>query len=398
MQILATLSPDTVTLIFRALSVAVGILLLWAAIMAAVGVMLVPRPTNQKLAVWVSNACHLLFRAIAHRARNYIQLDRYLAVQGPATVLIYLALFLLIFVGAFAFLFYGVTGCPPMEAFYRSGSSMTTLGVINASGFGALTVMFVAAFVGTTVISVFIGFLLTLYSAYTERETFMSKIGIVCGEPGWGPEMVARVHKMQTPPTGDESGKCVQWICAMRVSQYIYPLLNHFRSPVRDRHWVVTLLTILDATAIRVSAIEGKLATDTTTVLAQGAAAFEALRASEISQTSRVRAESAMISWVIEEKIDAPKSGARIPECGITRKEWDEAMEFLSANGVTLLPDRDASWRTFCRIRSYYYEAAYFLANHLSAIHAPWSGPRHPSFDFPLERPWLARRFFAAKT
>ncbi|MFM8788435.1 MAG: hypothetical protein ACKOEI_01000, partial [Chthoniobacterales bacterium] len=92
-------------LLARGLAVVVGLSLLWAAIMAAVGVMLVPRPSNQRLAVWVSGACHVVFRAIAHRARNYVQLDRYLAVQGPATVLLYLALFLFIFVGAFSFIF-----------------------------------------------------------------------------------------------------------------------------------------------------------------------------------------------------------------------------------------------------------------------------------------------------
>lgn len=396
MHLLASAGPDWMLLFLRGTALIVGLLLLWAAIMAAVGVMLVPRPSNQRLAVWVSRACHLLFRTIAHRARNYVQLDRYLAVQGPATVLLYLALFLVIFVGAFTFLVYGVTGSPPLEAFYRSGSSMTTLGVVNASGFDALTVMFVAAFTGTTVISVFIGFLLTLYSAYTARETYMSKIGMLCGEPGWGPEMVVRLHRLETPLPHDETGKAIDWICAMRVSQYIYPLLNHFRSPVRDRHWVVTLLAILDAAAIRVAVIDGKISTGSVRLLAQGADTFHALKASEISGRANADTGDKLITWLIGEQIMGIKPDAQAPDCGISRAEWDQAMKFLSDNGVMLLPDREASWQIFSRIRAYYFEPAYFLANHLSAVNAPWSGPRHPAFDFPAAWPYIARKTFVA--
>lgn len=379
----------------RGVALVVGLSLLWAAIMAAVGVMLVPRPSNQRLAIWVSRACHVLFRALAHRARNYVQLDRYLAVQGPATVLLYLALFLLIFVGAFAFIFYGVTGCAPLEAFYRSGSSMSTLGVVNATGPGALTVMFVAAFSGTTVISVFIGFLLTLYSAYTARETYMSEIALSVGEPGWGPETVARLQRLEGALTDDEVAGCVQWICAMRVSQYIYPLLNHFRSPVRNRHWVATLLAILDATAIRAAAIEGKVSTSSARLLAQGTQAFHSLKDSEISRTSSTDGEGNVVTWMVEEEMMDTKPGAGVPDCGVSRAEWDQAMEFLAANNIALLPDREASWQIFSRIRARYFEPAYFLAGQLSAVNAPWSGPRHPAYDFPPEWPYLSRHFFA---
>lgn len=385
-------------LLVRGGALVVGLLLLWAAIMAAVGVMLVPRPSNQRLALWVSRACHLLFRAIARRARNYVQLDRYLAVQGPATVLLYLALFLLIFVGAFAFIFYGVTGCAPLEAFYRSGSSMSTLGVVAASGPWALTVMFVAAFCGTTVISVFIGFLLTLYNAYTARETYMSKIALSVGEPGWGPETVARLQQLEGALSEDEVADCIQWICAMRVSQYIYPLLNHFRSPVRDRHWVATLLAVLDATAIRAAAIEGNVSTSSGRLLAQGTQAFLSLKDSEISRTSSTDSESHVVTWMIEEEMMGTKPGGVAPECGVSRAEWDQAMEFLVANRIALLSDRDAAWQIFSRIRARYFEAAYFLAEKLSAVNAPWSGARHPAYDFPREWPRLARQYFAKDT
>ena len=288
MHLLASAGPDWTMIFLRGGAVIVGLLLLWAAIMAAVGVMLVPRPSNQKLALLVTRACHLLFRAIAHRARNYVQLDRFLAVQGPTTVLLYLTLFLGIFVLAFSFLFFGATGCSPTAAFYRAGSGMSTLGMVDITGAPGFIAMFVAAFTGTTVVSVFIGFLLTLYSAYTARETSMSKFAMTCGEPAWGPEMLVRMRALKVDWPADAVDKAIEWLCAMRVSQYIYPLLNHFRSPVRDRHWTITLLALLDAAALRLTtvAVAGGRNMDMVRILAQGADTFHALKMSEDSRTT----------------------------------------------------------------------------------------------------------------
>jgi len=379
----------------RTAAVLVGLVLLWAAIMAAAGVMLVPRPSNQKLAIWVSRVCHLVFKAIAMRARNYQQLDRFLAVQGPTTVLLYLALFLAIFVAAFSFMFYGATGCSPVAAFYRAGSGMSTLGMVDISGAPGYIAMFVAAFTGTTVVSVFIGFLLTLYSAYTDRETHMSKLAMTCGEPAWGPEMIVRLHMLKVDWPEDAIDQTVDWLCAMRVSQYLYPLLNHFRAPVRDRHWAVTVLGLLDAAAIRLTCLAGQRDLNVVRLLAQGSDTLHALKLSEIARTAGGVSEGAMLTWVIEEKLLGDMDDAAVPDPGITRDDWEKAMDFMASHGVELRSDRDAAWRAFCRVRCYYVEPAYFLTSHLSAINSPWSGPRHPAYDFPLVHPRIARKTFA---
>jgi len=381
-------------LLIRGVALAAGLYLFWVMTRAVVWGMLVPRPKHQKMVRWIARAVHVLFRGMAHRARNYAQLDQCLAAQGPSSGLVYLALTFLIFVGVFGLLEYGLTGCAPMEALYRAGSSLTTVGVVNASGFLALTVMFVAAFTGSIIIAVFIGFLLTFYSAYTVRESYMTKISLLVGEPGWGPEMVARLHRLQTAWSDGEVSRCVDWICTMRMNQYIFPLLNHFRSPVRDRHWTVTLLAIMDGVALQATVIEGKLSTSAARLLAQGAQAFRLLRGIEVYSTASTEVESIVGSWLIEEQMMGAQLGEAVPDGGIRRADWDQAMDFLAAQGVPLLADRESSWRAFSRIRSCYFEPAYFLAEHLSAVNAPWSGQRHSAFEFPRAWPDLARRFF----
>ena len=174
-----------------------GIWLLWAAIAAAVGVMLVPRPTSSLLTRWLSKGMYVFFHACASRMRNYEMLDRFLAVQGPSTVLFFLVVFLGIFVAAFAFIFYGITGLAFSQALSQAGSGLTALGITESLGPWGLAVVFVAAFMGSTVICVFIGYLLTLYSAYTARETTMSELALLCGEPSWGPEFLVRLKLIQ---------------------------------------------------------------------------------------------------------------------------------------------------------------------------------------------------------
>jgi hypothetical protein len=122
---------------------------------------------------------------------------------------------------------------------------------------------------------------------------------------------------------------------------------------------------------------------------------LHALKLSEISRTSGEVGQSAMITWIVGEKLLRMDENGPTPDPGITREEWDEAMRFLAFHGVTLKTDTDAAWKVFCHIRSQYVEPAYFLTTHLSAVNAPWSGPRHPAFEFPLIRPLLAREFFA---
>jgi hypothetical protein len=161
--------------LWRGLAFLVGLWLLWEAIRAAVGVMLVPRPAYTKLAQIVGAVTKWAFGAVAVRSRDYLALDRILAAQGPATVLAFLVLFLTIFVVAFALIFYGLGGSDFAEAVARSGSGMTTLGFETVKEPAGMIFMFVAAFLGSTIIAVFIGFLLTLYADYTAREAGVSE-------------------------------------------------------------------------------------------------------------------------------------------------------------------------------------------------------------------------------
>jgi len=366
----------------RLASLLAGVWLLAAAIMAAVGVMLVPRPTAGLIARILAKGLRAFFHTCASRLKSYETLDRFLAVQGPSSVLIFLAVFLGIFVGAFAFIFYGITGLTFSEALYQAGSGMTTLGITETLGPWGLAVVFAAAFMGSTVISVFIGYLLTLYSAYTARESVMSELALLCGEPAWGPEFLVRLKLIQGSVDTNTTEKLVTWMCGLRVTHYIYSILNHFRSPIPTRHWVITLLSVLDAAAIRLAAMSEEPDLKLVRLIAEGADTLHMLRLSELARTTARVDAHGISTWRIESEILHHKTEPGAPEKdpGITRGEWDWAMAYLAENGIVLREEREESWKVFCRLRSHYYEPAYFLAETLFAVQAPWSGPRSQKF------------------
>jgi len=355
-----------------------GLWLLGAAIIAAVGVMLVPRPTAGILARILAKGLHAFFHACASRLKSYETLDRLLAAQGPSSVLLFLVVFLAIFVTAFAFIFYGITGLSFSQALYQAGSGMTTLGITATLGPWGLAVVFTAAFMGSTVISVFIGYLLTLYSAYTARETTMSELALLCGEPSWGPEFLVRLKLIQGSVDTTSTKQLISWMCNLRVTHYIYSILNHFRSPTPNRHWVLTVLSVLDAAAIRLAASNEEPNLQLVRLIAEGADTLHMLRLSELARTNSQIDTQGMSTWRIESDILHQKSepGENAKDAGITREEWDWAMQFLTENGIALRDEKETSWKIFCRLRSHYYEPAYFLAETLFAVHAPWSGPR----------------------
>ena len=378
---------DGGSLLWRGAALVLGVWLLWEAIRAAVGVMLVPRPGYAALALVAGRITKSLFGAAARRSRDYFALDRMLAAQGPATVLLYLAIFLTIFVAAFALIFLGIGGGDVSAAFARAGSGMTTLGFAGVVETPALVVMFAAAFMGSTIIAVFIGFLLTLYAAYTAREAGVSELSLLTGEPAWGPEMIVRTRRVGDAPTVNDVAKWISWMCAMRVNQYIYPLLNHFRSPMPNRHWVTSLLALLDSTAIRIAALDEKVDPSLVRFLAEGANTMHMLRRSELARHVRLDDSSDVTAWRFEREILA-EGGPVSGDPFVTRGQWDAAIKFLADNGLPLKTDREAAWATFTRIRAHYAMPACFLAERLFAPPAPWSGPRSPMRHFQFKTAW----------
>jgi hypothetical protein len=383
----------------KVLSLIAGIGLFWAAAAGVVSTMLVPRTSRQWLSRWVADILHWIFAWLANRAGSYAKVDRVLAAQGAAAVLFFLVGFLLIFMTAFGLIFHGLGTVPPAQAFFESGSGLSTLGIIDVSKPWSVVAMVSSAFTGTIVVAIFIGFLMTLYAAYTAREVFMGKLALAVGEPAWGPEFLVRLKRLGTTLEDSNAPTWIDWICTMRVNQYVYPILNHFRSPFPYRHWVTTLLAMCAAAAIRLANSKEPCDLQLVRLIAEGAETFHLLRESELGRIHRRAQALSISSWRVERSIlEGRPDSTATPDTGLSREEWDWAMEFLAANGVETHPDREVAWRNFCLLRSLYAAPATFLAEYLHAVPAPWTRTSSSKRRFETIRPQLAAERFQSNS
>ncbi len=132
-----------------------------------------------------------------------------------------------------------------------------------------------------------IGFLPTIYSAYIEREVDVTMLGSVAGEPAWGPELLSRL----TMSGGLENAPEVfhRWTevsARLRMTHMTYPVLVWVRSGRSRRHYVVSLLAVLDAAALLVSLKPTLHKSGAVALLTQGGQAMQVL---EIASVQRHR-------------------------------------------------------------------------------------------------------------
>lgn len=402
----------------RILAGVAGLALFALTIRTIVGSMLVPRPHTPVVAGWVVRVNHWVFRRIAFRRSTFQGRDAALSAAGPASILLQLVVFVLLFVISGALMVYAISGTRPGAALYQSASSLFTLGIIEPAPTGAVVVGLVAAFVGLVVVAILVGYLLALYNAFSQQEGSVAAFGTLAGEPAWGPELICRSALLGDASRDEVYSRALSWVSDLRLNHTVYPVLKQFRSSQPRRHWLVTLVALLDAAALELTTVEDStsrsalircLAEGTETLSTLTAAApyrlESPLRASltyghsapaddgawlspsPSDSRSRANGEQAVMAAVAQ---DGRSSlvGPNVAEAlhrsgnpGVMRAEWDYACNLLRAAGVRLRPDADEAWLQFQAARSAYARNAYILAQLVYATPAPWTGERFPATE-----------------
>ncbi|MCH9816557.1 MAG: hypothetical protein K0U64_08920, partial [Actinomycetia bacterium] len=203
----------------------------------------------------------------------------------------------------------------------------------------------------------------------------------------------------------------INWLCDLRTSQAINPHLARLRSPSKTRHWVTSILAVMDSVSLRISLdpdaakpqdlqllTEAAVTLDTVAMQIPGLAAGS-IPLRELSdrlhqavtgasqpgdtagnETAEVIGEtSAPIAELNRDGMDPKPSAAdQVAAAGVTRADWDNGIAALRQVGYPLPVDLAAARRRFCRIRSVYAPTALALAQEYHAAPAPWSGERTP--------------------
>jgi len=406
----------TAELTSRGAGFAFGLLLFTLTSLSLLRTVVVPRNLRSLITDLVIGAVVGASRLAAKVSRTYMGRDATLAWAGPLIIIALLITWLMCYIFAYGFMIYGISGQPLGASIIQSGSSLLTLGFAYDNGSSNATLLdFFAAITGPVVIALMIGYLPSLYQTFIDREVPVTLMGTDAGEPAWGPELLSRMSlakSISDLPT--HLGKWAPWAAKLRMTHITYPMLMYVRSGRGTRHFLVSLLTAMDASALVVALNKSLPRTPAYVTLLHGSEAiqtlyiffgakrsklyylpFRSLWARKATSGSQVRAEQLKVPArdaeiaAVHEAAAADTSNA-LAETGyrsfisaekmistLTRVEFDYAVDILRRSDFPIEVEIDEAWELFRRTRAIYEYPIYALLRRLDATPAPWTGPRN---------------------
>jgi hypothetical protein len=206
---------------------------------------------------------------LGQRIHSYQRRENALAVFGPLSLLLLLALWASLLIVGFAGLQWALgsalsapEGQPSFATdLYFSGTTFLTLGLGDVSPRTppARFVSVVEVGTGFGLLALVIGYLPVLYQSFSRREVSVSLLDAHAGSPPTAGELLRR-----RPPGHSERsllrvlGEWERWSAELLESHLSYPVLAYFRSQHDNQSWVAALTMILDACAL-VQACQGQV-------------------------------------------------------------------------------------------------------------------------------------------
>lgn len=213
---------------------------------------------------WVGRATFVLIRSIARRLpADSPGRERLLSVFGPLLVIELLFMWAFLQITGFALIWWGFGEVPAIggfgDAWYYSGVVYFTVGfgeIVPTDVVPRAGALF-EAFFGVITIALVVGYLPSLYAAYSDRERQLMTLDAGTSERitpsalimAWAPD--ADPKKIDAQFEGWE-----MWAAGVLDTHSTVPLLALFRSHDRQQNWVTALGLLCDA-AIQAQVING---------------------------------------------------------------------------------------------------------------------------------------------
>lgn len=332
---------------------------------AAIRTFLLPRVASVRLSRTIVRLLAAAFRWVAKRGRTYEEQDRRLSLFPPILLLCYQATWLAMLFFAYAFLFVAAGARGFSEGFALSGSSLLTLGTSAAHGSGELSISYVEAACGLTLLALLIAFIPTLYTAFQRRERSVSRLGVRAGVPAtpWGIIEIAQ----SVGDLGRLDGlwrEWESWFIELRETHTTLTMLSYYRTPIPGQNWIAAAASVLDSAALFNAAVDRPASPSAGLCIRSGWMALRGL------------ADYFRITYPVE--FDGTES------VSVTRAEFDQALDHMVRSSVPVLPDREAAWLDFVGWRVNYDAIVEALHTRFYAPRLDWTSvltrpPTEPS-------------------
>lgn len=247
-------------IIFRVLAIVFGVIITGIVLVDTFETIVLPRTVTRELRltrffyVWMRN---VIFRAA--RVRRGSKRELLLSSFGPLSLLLLFALWAILLVVSFAFIYWGAKQrysdgeTSLLSMLYLSGVTFFTLGygdMAPVTPIGrALAVL--EAGLGFGFLAVVIGYVPVMYQAFSRREVGISLLDARAGSPPNAASLLVRHGEAgQMKELCQLLREWERWASELLESHLSYPVLMFYRSQHDRQSWLAALTTILDTCAI----------------------------------------------------------------------------------------------------------------------------------------------------
>lgn len=348
----------------------IGVLGVAGTLFSALETFVLPRGVQDPLTRFVFRFIRYIFNFLLSWCHSYRSRDRIMAFYAPVALLSLLPVWYALILLGYLLIFRG-TGLGWFESFRESGSSLFTLGFAAVDGLGRTALAFSEGMFGLMLVALLIGYLPTIYAAFSRRETAVTLLEVRAGNPPSAFEMILRYYRIHGFGRLTEVWAAWEtWFADIEESHTSLPALVFFRSPRPEHSWITAAGTILDTASLVQSTIDTPDDPQAALCIRAG---YLALR--RIGDVFSIPYNS------------NPKRGDPI---SISRPEFDRLVDELRGQGVPLKPDLDLAYLDFCGWRVNYDETLLALANLTMAPPSPWTGERDLKYAMPLM--WVKKK------
>jgi hypothetical protein len=191
--------------------------------------------------------------------------DTMLGIYGPFGLLLNLVLWVTAMMLGYACLQWAAgSHLGPMRSvvgfgddFYFSAATMTTDGpaALSAQSTFARIIQVVDSGSGLAVLAIVIGYLPSLYQAFSRREATVSQLDARAGSPPSAGRLVLRsTQRDGWPALNRYLSGWETWVAELMETHLAYPVLAYFRSQHVNQNWLSAMCALLDACAFTIAA------------------------------------------------------------------------------------------------------------------------------------------------
>ena len=250
-------------------SIISGVILLIVVLLDALETTILPRRVQRgfRITSWFYRNLWRFWARMARQINSKTRRETFLGYFGPISVILLLVVWAAGLIFGFALLHWGTGEHVQLgkesvrfwTVLYLSGSTFFTIGfgdVLPTSGVERFLAVAEGG-MGFAFLGVVIGYIPTIYSAFSKREIQISLLDARAGSPPTATELLLRFGQYSRQGGLDAVLRDWEhWAAEVLESHISYGVLNFFRSQHSNQSWLSALTVMLDTSALIIAGID----------------------------------------------------------------------------------------------------------------------------------------------